>query len=140
MKFTVEFDQDIAVKKEGNLRDHFKETTAFVIHVATDYKDFRYDINWSVEYQLLYIFHGACEYDHDLGGECTVVYTTALDKLLDHAGISKVNDYLLAFSQTKSNHYPRFEIQEKAIRPFFYEVVEKEIINDQKANAAKTFV
>lgn len=140
VKFTVEFDKDIAAKKEGNLRDHLKETTAFVIHVATDYKDYRYDINWSEKYHLLYIFHGACEYDRDLGGECTVVYTTELDKLLNHAGISKINDYLLEFSQTKSSRYPRLEIQEKEIRPFFYEVVEKEIINDQKANAAKTFV
>lgn len=135
MKFTVEFDKDIAAEKEGNDKSYWEEATPFVIHVATDYKDFRYNIKWSVEYHLLYIFHGAAEYDRDLGGEYTVVYTTALDKLLDHAVISKVNDYLLAFSQTKSSHYPRFEMQEKAIRPFFYEVVEKEIINDQKANA-----
>lgn len=140
VKFTVEFDQDIAAEKEGNNRSYGEEATPFVIHVATDYKDFRYNIKWSVEYQLLYIFHGACEYDCDLGGECTVVYTTELDKLLNHAGISKINDYLLEFSQTKSSRYPRLEIQEKEIRPFFYEVVEKEIINDQKANAAKTFV
>lgn len=128
------------LKKEGDLRDCFKIFTPFVIHVSTDYEDYTYDINWSEEYQLLYIFHCVNEYDPKLGGECTVVYTTALDKLFNQSVISKINDYRLEFNQTKSSNYPRLEIQEKAIRPFFYEVVEKEIIINQQANAAKTFV
>lgn len=37
--------------------------------------------------------------------------------------------------KTKSTNYPSFEIQDKDILPYFYEVIEKEIINDKKANA-----
>jgi len=135
MKFTVEFDKEIATKKERIDSAYWDNVTPFVINVSTDYKDFRYDIEYSAENNLLYICCGVAEYDSELGEECTVAYFRALDILLNPSVISKIDEYRLGFMKVKSSNYPRFEIQEKDILPYFYEVIEKEIINDKKANA-----
>ncbi|MBX8945904.1 hypothetical protein [Lysinibacillus sp. K60] len=135
MKFTVEFNKEIAAKKDRKNSAYLNNVTPFVINVSTDYKDFRYDIEYSEEYNLLCICSSVAEYDSRLGEECTVAYFSALDILLNRSVISKINKYRLDFMKTKSTNYPSFEIQDKDILPYFYEVIEKEIINDKKANA-----
>lgn len=137
MKLTVEFDKEIAAKKEHIDSAYWANVTPFVINVSTDYKDFRYDVEYCKENNLLCICSSVAEYDSKLGEECTVAYFTALDILLNQSVISKINEYRLGFMQTKLSNYPRFEIQEKDILPYFYEIIENEIINDKKANANK---
>ncbi len=135
LKFTVEFDKEIAAEKERIDSAYWDYVTPFVINVSTDYKDFRYDIEYSEEYKLLCICSCVAEYDSKLGEECTVAYFSALDILLNPSVISKINEYRHGFMKTKSSNYPSFEIQEKDILPDFYEIIEKDIINDKKANA-----
>lgn len=129
LKFTVEFDKEIAAKKEEVDSAYWDNVTPFVINVSTDYKDFRYNIEYSEEYNSLCICSSVAE-----GEECTVAYFSALDILLNRSVISKINEYRHGFMKTKSSNYQRFKIQDKDILPYFYEIIEKEIINEKKAN------